>query len=547
MEQLRLRRIFTRNRIGSRSLTPLLHFSWCKSLFLSVASTRFFQYRNPMTSPALLAVYEQTPAELRASIEILAQTVHAEAQIGSAPPRALLVGGFVRDLLHGGSSVDADVEIYGVPAERLFALVQKLFPHVHDVGRQFGILHVPLSHGCSLDIALPRRESKLHEGHRGFAVESDPFLPLTEAVRRRDFTMNALFWDPLTHELIDLVNGEHDLREQRLRVVDPLHFPEDPLRVYRAIQFAARFESEIESQSEKLLREMVFAGELETLSPERVTGELKKLLLQSTKPSIGLSWMKRLGIIEHAYPELQAMIDTPQEPEWHPEGDVWTHTLLCLDTAARLIREHGSFTEEERLQILVGVLCHDVGKPPTTQRMEKNGQVRIRSLGHQEAGEEPTLSLCRKWTFNASIIHAARMITLNHLRPGELFIKEQKGELSEEAYANAIRKMLKRIFPLSWQVLLMAAEADYRGRALPEVQSGPYPHGDRFRELIAKYALDESAKTPLLLGRELMELFDLKPGKHLGELLRAVENARDEGAVKTKEDAVAYIKTILSH
>jgi tRNA nucleotidyltransferase (CCA-adding enzyme) len=492
--------------------------------------------------------YERIQPHLREAIERLARVVAAEPKTGDTSPRALLVGGFVRDLWRGEISSDADIEIYGVPAERLFFLVHELFPeNVHDVGKQFGILHVPLPYHCSLDIALPRRESKLREGHKGFAIESDPFLPLTEAVRRRDFSVNALLWDPLSKELIDLVGGIRDLESKQLRVVDPLHFPEDPLRVYRAVQFAARFGYDIESHTEKQLQEMVSAGELDTLSPERITEELKKLFLQSPRPSIGLQWMCRLGIIEHCYPELQAMIDTPQEPEWHPEGDVWIHTMLCLDKAAELIAANGSFSDEERLQIFVGVLCHDLGKPPTTHEVEKNGVIRIRSLGHQEAGEAPTLSLCDKWTFNATIIHAARMIALNHLRPGELFIKSEKGELAEEAYANAVRKLLKRIFPLSWQVLLTAAEADYRGRDLPEVQTGPYLHGDRFRELIEKYHLDEEARTPLVQGRDLIELFQLKPGKQVGELLRAVENARDEGEIKTKEEAIAYVKNILSH
>lgn len=499
-----------------------------------------------MPSSVLETTYAQTQAHLRASIEAFAEAIHREPTVGPLPPRALLVGGFVRDLLRGISADDADIEVFGVPPERLFALVKELFPSdVHEVGKQFGILLVRLTGGCSLDIALPRRESKMHEGHKGFAVESDPFLPYAEAVRRRDFTINALLWDPLTHELVDLIEGARDIERQKLRIVDPLHFSEDPLRIYRAVQFVSRFGYEIDSDTEKLLREMVFAGELQTLSPERVTEELKKLFLQSPRPSVGFEWMRRLGIIEHSYPELQALINTPQEPEWHPEGDVWVHTMLCLDKVAELVALNGTFTDEERLQLFVGILCHDLGKPPTTHSVEKNGVARVRSLGHQEAGEAPTRTLCAKWTFNASIIHAACMIALNHLRPGELFIKEQKGEIAEEAYANAVRKILKRVFPLSWNVLLTAAEADYRGRALPEVQTGPYLHGDRFRTLIEKYGLDEGAKTPLVYGRELIERFHLKPGKYLGELLRAVENMRDEDKIKTKEEAFAYIQMLL--
>lgn len=500
-------------------------------------------------SPLFDQTYAQVPDALRASLLRFVTRIATEPTIGSCPPRALVVGGFVRDLLRGVVSTDLDIEVYGVEAERLLQIANELFPEcVHEVGRQFGILYIPLAEGGTVDLALPRRESKMGDGHRGFAITSDPFLPLTESVRRRDFTINALFWDPLTNELIDLVEGQKDLEQKIIRVVDATHFEEDPLRVYRAIQFVSRFAFEIPPETEAILKNMVATGELDTLSHERITEELKKLFLYSERPSVGFEWLKRLGIIERSYPELQTLIGTPQEPEWHPEGDVWIHTMLCIDKAAELIRAtQPAFTQEERLQILVGTLCHDLGKPPTTQVMEKKGIKRIRSLGHQEAGEEPTRSLCARWSFSGAVIHAARIITLNHLRPGEMAIKEQKGELAEEAYANAIRKLLKRIYPFSWRAFLVSAEADYRGRTIPEVQVGPYPHGDRFRELVEKYTLDEEAKTPLMQGHDLIETFDLKPGKQIGELLRAVENERDEGKIKTKEEAIAYIKNVLTH
>ncbi len=488
--------------------------------------------------------YETLPAHLQRAIQTIAARVAQEPTLGAVPPRALLVGGLVRDLIRGECSLDADIEVFGVPAERLRTIAEELFPHhVHEIGRQFGILHIPCEEGGAIDLALPRRESKLAEGHRGFAIESDPFLPLEIAVQRRDFTINALLWDPLTKELIDHVQGITDLEQGILRAVNSDHFGEDPLRVYRAAQFVSRFSYTIESSTEELLKKMVSEGELDTLSPERITDELKKLFLKSSRPSVGWECLRTLGVIDRSYPELKSLASTPQEPEWHPEGDVWIHTMMCLDQAVQLMQKTlPPFTDEERLQILVGTLCHDLGKPPTTHVVEKKGVTRIRSLGHQEAGDEPTQALCARWSFSGSVIFAARLIAQNHLRAGELFIKELKGELAEEAYANAIRKLLKRLSPLSWRVFLIAAEADYRGRTLPHVQTEPYLHGLRFAELISKYQLDEQAVTPLLQGRDLIEVFGLTPGKQLGELLQLVENARDEGTIRTREEALALIK-----
>ncbi|MBP9762094.1 HD domain-containing protein [Patescibacteria group bacterium] len=465
-------------------------------------------------------------------------------------PRAFLVGGYVRDLLIQEEPKDADVEVFGVEAERLQALLEALFPgQIHDVGRSFGVLKVHLSHGVEFDVAIARSESKTAPGHKGFAINSNPYLSSAEAARRRDFTINAISLDPLTGEILDPTDGQKDLAARVLRVVDPKTFVDDPLRVYRAVQFLARFELTLDPASKELMIKMVKEGHLKELSAERITEELTKLLLLAKRPSLGFELLRELGVITADYPELQALINTPQEPEWHPEGDVWIHTMMVVDQAAKIIRrpQNADFTREERLQAVFGALCHDLGKPSTTRRQEKNGVMCWRSLGHQEAGEAPTLALCERLRFSESVVHAARMIALHHLRPSEYYIKKQKGELTDASYSNTIRTLLKRIKPLHWRVMHASAEADFRGRGFPDAETRDYPYGTLFQDTIEREELDKEALHPLVLGHELIERFGLEPGPYIGNILRTIENARDEGSIQTKEQALILAEDLIKN
>ena len=358
----------------------------------------------------------------------------------------------------------------------------------------------------------------------------------------RSFTINAISLDPLTGEVIDPWNGQADLEKHLLRVVDSKTFVDDPLRVYRAVQLLARFSLTLDLMSRELMQTMVTEGHLQELSAERITDELTKLLLLAEKPSLGFELMRELGIIVQSYPELAVMIDTQQEPEWHPEGTVWTHTMMVIDQAAKIIRrpENADFTRDEQLQTVLGAMCHDFGKPATTSRQLKKGVMRWTSPGHQEAGEAPTLAFCERLRFSESVVHAARMIALHHLRPSEYYLKKEKGELTDASYANAIRTLLKKIKPLNWRVLHASAEADFRGRGFADADTRDYPYGALFKETIIREKLDEEALHPLVLGHELIEAFQLEPGPFIGDLMRAIEHARDQGTIRTKEEALVF-------
>ena len=495
-----------------------------------------------MSESLLHALHAQDPLLVGAITDlckaVAKEPSHPEHQ---TTPCAFLVGGYVRDLLIAQTPKDADVEIFGVEPERLQAILEELFPgQVHDVGRAFGILKVHLSHGIEFDVAIPRTESKVAPGHKGFSVNTNPYLSFKEAARRRDFTLNAISLNPLSGELVDCWNGQADLEKRLLRVVDSHTFIEDPLRVYRAMQFLARFELTLDPTSKQLMQEMVQADHLKELPPERITDELIKLLLLAEKPSIGFEFLRDLGIIERDYPELHALIATEQEPEWHPEGNVWIHTMLVIDQAAKIIRreENQNLTRDEHLQTVFGAMCHDLGKPATTHRALKDGIMRWRSPGHQEAGEAPTLELCSRLRFSESVVHAARMIALHHLRPGEYYIKKKKGELTDASYANVLRTLLKKIKPLNWRVIHASAEADFRGRGFPDPDTRDYPYGALFAETIIREKLDEEALHPLVMGHELIERYQLEPGPYIGDLMRTIEHARDQGTIQTKEQAL---------
>jgi len=263
-----------------------------------------------------------SPSPIPEKVLELAKSVNAEGG------RAMLVGGCVRDRLMGRPVLDWDVEVYGVQPEKLRELLD-LFGRVDAVGEAFTVYKI----GADLDVSLPRRERKNGRGHRAFVIQGDPFMSFEEATRRRDFTVNAILEDPLSGEIVDLFGGRADIHSRMLRAVSSETFPEDSLRVLRAAQFAARFNFDIEPATVNLCREI----DLADLPHERVWGEMEKLLLGAEQPSIGLRWLRDLGVLDHLFPEIKSLIGVPQEPEWHPEGDVFVHTQLVVDRARERI------------------------------------------------------------------------------------------------------------------------------------------------------------------------------------------------------------------
>lgn len=444
--------------------------------------------------------------ELREAVRKLAERVRA------AGGRALLVGGAVRDELLGSKSADFDIEVYGLAPERVLELAQESGT-VSDVGKTFGVLEIRMN-AETLHISLPRRESKIAPGHRGFSVGVDPSMPVEEALRRRDFTINAMARDPLTEELLDPYGGQRDLKQKILRIVDANTFPDDPLRVLRGAVFVAQFALAPDEASVEVLK--AAAAGLKELPRARVGEEWKKLLLRSSKPSLGLKCLMDWGVLGALHPEFVPLSSTSQNPVWHPEGDVWTHTLMAVDEAAVLLQDS---PEEQRWQVLLAVLCHDLGKAATTQHIRGAW----RSPGHAAAGVEPTRRFLQSIAASRRTTEVVIRLVREHLVPLLLFNAEAK---ERRAGDGALRSLARRLHPATIFLLTLVADADHRGRAFPVGKTPAALAGERLRKRAEALGILHGLPQPVLRGDDLVAL-GLKPGPAFGKILRAAETLRD--------------------
>ena len=432
--------------------------------------------------------------------------------------RALLVGGCVRDEILGRAPKDLDLEVFGVRAADLHGLLEQI-GRVDLVGESFAVYKIG-----GLDVALPRRESKTGRGHKGFVIEGDPDLSPADAARRRDFTVNAISRDPLTGDIIDPFDGRADLEARRLRVVDPVRFGDDSLRVLRALQFAARFELSVDAETRDILR----AIPLDDLPAERVWGEIEKLLLQAARPSIGFALARDLGIVQRHWPELAALIDCPQEHEWHPEGDVWIHTLMVIDEARKRIEGLG---RGPAAAMMLGAVCHDLGKPAATAVIDG----RIRSPGHEEGGVAPATALLDRWNVQSldgyDVRRAVLGLVAHHLKPSAF--KKAPTPVSDGAFRRLAQKV-------DLELLARFAKADCHGRA------GEFDCSamDWFLERARALGVEHHPPAPLLLGRHLLEL-GVAPGPRMGEILRQVYERQLDGEVQTLEEGLNYARLVI--
>ena len=467
-------------------------------------------------------------------LELAHRVARAVRQAGG---RALVVGGWVRDSLlqaasrnsasrhapsrDGGSQdsarPDIDIEVFGLPADRLRAVLATLGT-VNSVGASFAVFKLG-----RLDISLPRTESKAGRGHRGFVVTGDPDLPLEEAARRRDFTVNAIAWDPLQDEYLDPHGGRDDLRRKRLRMVDPATFGDDSLRVLRAIELAARLDFEVDEPTRTVCRSIA----LDDLPAERVWGEMEKLLLLAARPSLGFALARNIGVVDRLFPELAALVDCPQEPEWHPEGDVWTHTLLVIDEARRRIDD---LPRPQQLAVMLGAVCHDFGKPATTAHIDG----RIRSLDHEEMGIPPATAFLDRLNIHTFDGYDVRKQVLglvaHHLKPGMWRAAPKVGD-------GAFRRLARKV---DLELLARLAKADCLGR------TGDFDCSamDWFLERARSLGVEHEPPAPILMGRHLLAL-GVPPGPGLGSILKQVYERQLDGGITTLEEATAAARTLL--
>lgn len=439
----------------------------------------------------------------------------AEA-LRAAGGRALLVGGCVRDGLLGISAKDVDMEVYGLDADVVEDSLKKHF-RLDTVGRAFGVF---ILKGLDIDIALPRRESRTGPKHTDFKVEGDPTMSQREAAARRDFTINAISFDPLTEEQIDPFNGAADLRERRLRHVSDA-FSEDPLRVLRGMQFIARFDLQAAPETVALCRDLTPAD----LPRERLWEEWKKLILKGRQISKGLNFLKDCGWLQY-FPELAALEGCAQDPKWHPEGDVWAHTGHCLDAYAA----HRIGDEWDDLVVGLAVLCHDFGKPDTSYTDDDG---RIRSPRHDILGVPVAKRFLERLTRQKKIFEQVLPLVEQHMRPLALY-RDGAGD-------GAIRRLAARVQRIDR--LVRVAHADKNGR--PPLRPDGDPEGRWLLDKTTELAIRDSAPKPILLGRHLIEL-DVKPGPHFGKILDRAYQAQLNGAFTDEASGRAYLKRVVS-
>lgn len=457
----------------------------------------------------------------------------------------LIVGGFVRDKLLGLSSKDVDIEVYGLS----YTQIQKILaPHFHVdlVGQAFGVVKV----GNTVDVALPRRESKIGLGHKGFDVEAVHDLSPTEAFARRDFTINAIgmrkdgsYYDPF--------DGVGDLKRKTLRATSPA-FKDDPLRVLRGMQFASRFGFKMDPLTIQYCRDVY--NEFPSLSGERIYEEWKKWALRGVYPELGLDVLYETGWI-NAFPELASLVGCAQNPEWHPEGDVWTHTkAVCREASEASRNFKPELNEDERVILMFAALCHDFGKPATTYP-DENG--RLRSLGHAEAGAPLARRFLERMKAPKRIVNAVEPLVSHHMA---------SHDVDHAPSARAIRRLARRLSPANiklWALLCqsdafgcgathryLATPLDAKEKNLPTLKSEYQEHKIRFQsdlwlDVARRLELAESEPQPIIQGRDLLAL-GLKPGPHVGKLLKEVFEEQLDGKFSTHEEGLNWLKKKLS-
>lgn len=413
--------------------------------------------------------------------------------------RVYYVGGYVRDALIQQENKDVDIEVHGVAPAVLEEILDSLGERM-AIGESFGIFGLK---GYSLDIAMPRKEELRGQGHKDFDIFVDPFIGTEGAARRRDFTFNALMQDVLTGEIVDPFGGTEDLQAGILRHVNDQSFAEDPLRVLRGAQFAARFGFQVADETVALCRGM----HLEHLPRERIEGEMKKALLKAERPSIFFEVLRQMNQLDHWFPELKALIGVPQNPVYHSEGDVWTHTMMVVDEAAKL-RDRAA----NPYWFMMAAVSHDLGKAVCTE--ERNGV--LHAYLHEIKGLPLVDTFLRRITGENKLIEYVLNMVEYHMKPNTV------------AGANSAVKTTTRMFDQSIdpEGLICLALADDRGR-ISQTHSGD--HEEFLYDRLAIF--HEIMERPYVMGRDLIQA-GLKPCAEFSDILAYAHKLRLAGVPK---------------
>jgi len=441
-------------------------------------------------------------------------------ELDAARFRALIVGGAVRDELLGLDPKDFDIEVYGVSYDQLAQILAK-HGRVDLVGKSFCVVKLE-----GHDFSVPRRDSKTGSHHRDFETTFDPSITPSEAASRRDFTINAMAFDPDSRELLDFFGGREDLKNRILRATSKA-FSEDPLRVLRGMQFVCRFDLQLDPATAQMAAQI--SDQYSTIATERIAEEFNKWALKSTKPGLIAPYLLQTGWISH-FPEIERLRGTPQEPEWHPEGDVWIHTMHVLNAAARVAeREH--VEGDHRAVLMYSALTHDFAKPDVTALRQRDGRLRWSSYGHEQLGVPLARQFLERIGIKNAIIDQVLPLVDEHMAHTNM-----KGDVTPRA----VRRLANRLAPASITQLLWLIEADASGR--PPKPPGLPDSAKKLRDVAASLAVHHNPPAPLILGRHVLPYFDGEPGKQIGEATRAAYEAQLDGAFSNEAEALDWLE-----
>lgn len=438
-------------------------------------------------------------AELEKDLEM----AHRIAKIiNSRGGKVYYVGGYVRDKLIGRENKDIDIEVYGVTPDELKNILSSL-GSVKTQGAAFGVYNLK---GYDIDIAQPRKETTTGRGHKDFEVFVDPFISEENAAKRRDFTINAIMQNVLTNEIVDPYHGKADLAAGIIRHIDDKTFTEDSLRVFRAAQFAARFDFKLDPETKALIKTI----SVDTLSHERVYEEMKKALLKAEKPSIFFKTLRDTKQLNTWFPEIIPLIGCIQSNIHHPEGDVWNHTMIVLDEAAKM-RDKASNAE----YFMIAALCHDMGKPLCTT-VDDNGN--IHAYQHEQAGVTVAKQFLDRLNTDTKLCAYVLNMTANHMKPHHCFNKGSRIKTTNHMFDNILRP----------EDLCLLAAADISGR---------YSDSEKVnREITYLFErldiYNKRRKEPMVTGKDLIAI-GLRPSPEFSEILMLARKMHFSGVDKT--------------
>ena len=417
------------------------------------------------------------------------------------------VGGYCRDKIRNVSNKDIDIEVYGITVDQLRRILDTLGTR-QEHGKSFGVFGL---HGYDIDISLPRKERCTGISHTDFDVTVDPFMSTLEAARRRDLTMNSIMIDVLTEEVIDHFHGVADIKNNVIRHIDDTTFVEDALRVLRVAQFAARFNMKVAPETVELCKSM----DIKNLSKERVYGELEKALTKSIVPSTFFDVLREMGHLSYWFFEVYQLIGVPQNEKYHPEGDVYNHTMKVLDYVKTL--NNSDYTV---MALCLAAICHDMGKLLTTRR-DKSGDVH--AYDHELYGHTLAQTFLSRFTNDKKLIEYVCNLTRLHMTPHKYFLNNSKVKKTNRMFDDCLYP--KDLIRLAYCDVL--GKCDYYSAKL---------EGNWLMDRYNIYT--DTMSKPYVQGRDLVEC-GLKPGPYFSELLSFAHKLRLAGI--DKEDCLHQV------